>query len=92
MTNFIPLTGNTGTTPVLLLDGGCSYIDLQECAESRLYAARGLLRSLASLELTDANERDLQHFANAAHMLLEDACDLIAAARRAARREAGCQL
>jgi hypothetical protein len=51
-----------------------------------------LLRSLASLELTDANERDLQHFANAAHMLLEDACDLIAAARRAARREAGCQL
>ncbi|MFZ6045673.1 hypothetical protein ACFW0H_06065 [Pseudomonas sp. CR3202] len=85
---LVPLTGNAGTTPVLLLDGSCSYIDLQECADMRLNAARGLLHSLASMAPGQADERDLVHFADAAQLLLTDACDLLAAARKAARREA----
>ncbi|MDH4557821.1 hypothetical protein E8F11_22060 [Pseudomonas sp. BN417] len=86
--NLIPLTGNAGTTPVLLLDGSCAYIDLQECADMRLNAARGLLHSLATMAPGQADERDLVHFADAAQLLLADACDLLAAARKAARREA----
>ncbi|MCY1295048.1 hypothetical protein D9M68_585490 [compost metagenome] len=78
---LVPLTGNTSTTPVLLLDASCSAIDLQDCAD------RGLLRSLASLKSLEADGSDLLHFADAAHLLLTDACDLLAAARKAARRE-----
>jgi hypothetical protein len=81
---LIPLTGNAGSTPVLLLDASCSAIDLQDCADRRLNAARGLLRSLASLESPEAEGSDLLHFADAAHLLLTDACDLLAAARREA--------
>ncbi len=85
--NLIPLTANAGTTPVLLLDGACSYLDLQECADLRLNAARGLLHSLATMAPGQADERDLVHFAEAAQLLLTDACDLLAAARKAAHRE-----
>ena len=85
---LVPLTGNTSTTPVLLLDASCSAIDLQDCTDRRLNAARGLLRSLASLKSPEADGSDLLHFADAAHLLLADACDLLAAARKAARREA----
>ncbi|MFC5695631.1 hypothetical protein ACFPU0_08675 [Pseudomonas sp. GCM10022186] len=72
---------------MLLLDGSCSYIDLQECADLRLNAARGLLHSLASMSPGQADGRDLVHFADAAQLLLTDACDLLAAARKAACRE-----
>ncbi|WP_052659152.1 hypothetical protein [Pseudomonas sp. LFM046] len=85
---LIPLTGNARRTPVLLLDGSCSSLDLQECADLRLNAARGLLQSLASIEPGYADERDLVHFAQAAELLLTDACDLLLAARTAMRREA----
>ncbi|MCY1556829.1 hypothetical protein D9M68_936210 [compost metagenome] len=85
--HLIPLTANAGLAPVLLLDGNCTYNELQDCADMRLHAAKDLLRSLSLLESVEAEGRDLQHFAHAAAMLLEDACDLAAAARQAARRE-----
>lgn len=88
LSDLIPLTGNAGATPVLLLDGSCSYMDLQDCADLRLNAARGLLHSLATMAPGQADERDLVHFADAAQLLLTDACDLLAAARKAAQREA----
>ena len=55
----------------------------------RLNAARSLLHSLASMTPGDVDGRDLMHIADAAQLLLTDACDLEAAARKAARREAG---
>ncbi|MCO6056003.1 hypothetical protein NG726_04885 [Pseudomonas sp. MOB-449] len=86
---LIPLTANAGVTPALLLDGSCSYADLQDCADMRLNAARGLLHSLATMAPGEVDGRDLTHIADAAQLLLTDACDLLAAARKAARREAG---
>lgn len=84
--HLIPLTGNAGKTAVLLLDGNCSYDDLQDCADVRLHAAKHLLRGVSLMESSDAGGRDLRHVAHAAALLLEDACDLLAAARQAARR------
>lgn len=84
----IPLTANAGITPVLLLDGNRACVELQDCADMRLNAARGLLHSLASMTPGDVDGRDLMHIADAAQLLLTDACDLVAAARKAARREA----
>ncbi|MDH4873587.1 hypothetical protein [Pseudomonas sp. BN515] len=84
--HLIPLTGNAGKAPVLLLDGNCSYNDLQDCADMRLSAAKDMLRSLSLLDSSEADGRDLQNFAHAAAVLLEDASDLLAAARQAVRR------
>ncbi|GAC1034395.1 hypothetical protein thsps21_52240 [Pseudomonas sp. No.21] len=86
---LVPLTANAGNTPVLLLDGSQPYIELQDCAEMRLSAARGLMRGLASLSPRQADDLDLDlvGMVHAAHVLLTDACDLVAAAHLAARRE-----
>lgn len=87
--HLIPLTANAGTTAVLLLNGSRSYVDLQDCADMRLHAAKNLLRSLSLSDSREADGRDLMNVAHAAAVLLEDACDLLAAARKAAGREAG---
>ncbi|MCW2295060.1 hypothetical protein M2262_005110 [Pseudomonas sp. BIGb0408] len=87
MTDFLPLSSNPTSTPVLLIDTRCSYIDLQESAEQRLSAVRGLLRSLAVMNITLADASDLRYLSEAAHLLTEDACDLIKAAHQAAMRE-----
>lgn len=84
---LIPLTGNATDTPVLLLDTRCSYIDLQECADMRLNAVRGLLRSLSTMEPGYADHRDLVNVTQAAEILLTDAYDLLAAARQAVHRQ-----
>lgn len=87
MANLAPLTTSPTNTPVLLVDTDASYLDLQECAEQRLHAAKGLLSSLASITITTAHADELSKFADAAHLLLEDASDLFKAAHRAAKRE-----
>ncbi|WP_271410027.1 hypothetical protein [Pseudomonas sp. Q1-7] len=87
--HLIPLTANAGTTAVLLLNGSRSYAELQDCADMRLHAAKNLLRSLSLLESQEADGRDLMHVTHAAAVLLEDACDLLDAARKAAGREVG---
>ncbi|MCY1465259.1 hypothetical protein D9M71_833810 [compost metagenome] len=84
---FIPLSENAIQAPVLLLDTGASYADLQDCAEQRLHAAKGLLLSVTRMQIEIAESRDLVCLANAAHLLLSDASDLFAAARKAALRK-----
>lgn len=84
---FIPLSENASHAPVLLLDASAAYHDLQDCAEQRLHAARSLLLSISCMKIDIAESRDLVCLANAAHILLSDASDLFAAARKAALRE-----
>ncbi|KIQ03334.1 hypothetical protein RU08_06415 [Pseudomonas fulva] len=87
MTDFIPLSSNPTTTPVLLIDTSHSYIDLHESAQQRLSAVRGLLHSLAAMTIAHADATDVQNISAAAHLLTEDACDLVKAAHKAAMRE-----
>ncbi|KIP96621.1 MULTISPECIES: hypothetical protein [Pseudomonas] len=87
MPDLIPLSSNPSSTPVLLVDTSRSYIDLQECAEQRLNAVRGLLYSLAVMNVTLADASDLRNISEVAHLLTEDACDLARAAHQAAMRE-----
>ncbi|HBO5639836.1 hypothetical protein GFM12_06865 [Pseudomonas aeruginosa] len=87
MTKFVPLTTNATDAPVLLIDSNRPYLELQECAEQRLSTARALLWSLSSMVITHADGRDVNHLADAAYLLLEDASDLFQAARQAALRE-----
>lgn len=43
----------------------------------RIKASRDLLHSLNCLSLKGVDERDLNHFVNAAHLLLQDGCDAL---------------
>ena len=86
MSNHIALTTNPNQHPVLVLDAGASFNDLQECAQQRLSAAKGLLLSLACMNISQASSTDLNNVADAAYLLLEDASDLFKAARNAAGR------
>ncbi|WP_052493768.1 MULTISPECIES: hypothetical protein [Pseudomonas] len=88
MTDLMPLSSNPGSAPVLLIDTSRSYIDLQESAEQRLSAVRGLLQSLALMNITLADANDLRYLSEAAYLLTEDAYDLAKAAHHAALREA----
>ncbi|MES2820125.1 MAG: hypothetical protein V4812_14195 [Pseudomonadota bacterium] len=88
MSNYIALTSNPNPHPVLVLDASASFSDLQESAQQRLSAAKGLLLSLACMSITHASTNDLNNVADAAYLLLEDASDLFKAAGTAAvRRE-----
>ena len=88
MTDLRPLTSNpTKNSPVLLIATGRSYLDLQECAEQRLSAVRGLMHSLSCMKLDHASAQDLSNVAEAAALLLDDANDLFKAAGAAAKRE-----
>ena len=84
---FIPLSENAAQAPVLLLDASAAYLDLQDCAEQRLHAAKNLLLSISCMQIDIAESRDLVCLANAAHLLLSDASDLFSAARKAALRK-----
>ena len=81
MNKLIPLTNNPSKTPVLLIDSTASYLDLEACADRRLNAAKGLLDSLAHMSFTNVEPKDLHNFTDAAYLLLEDANDLLQAAR-----------
>lgn len=83
MSNFVPLTTNIASHPVLLIDADSAYQDLQEFAEHRLAIAKGLLHSLSCMKLEQASGQDLNNMAEAAHLLVAEACDLFKAARRA---------
>jgi hypothetical protein len=89
MTKLVPLTSNATDAPVLLLDAGRPYLELQEAAEQRLSTARGLLWSLSSMVITHADGKDVNLLADAAYLLVEDASDLFLAARQAALRGGG---
>ena len=87
MNKLIPLTTNPSHAPVLLIDTNASYIDIQEYAEQRLCAAKGLLFSLSCMSISRADAKDVSGIADAAYLLLADASDLFNAARKAAVAE-----
>lgn len=91
MSNYRPLTSNPNKdAAALLVDASQPFAVLDECAEHRLYVAKNLLNSLACMNISAADAHDVSNIAEAASLLLEDACDLMKAARRAAVRE-GCR-
>ena len=90
MTDLLPLTSNPSDSPVILIDKSQRFLDLQECADQRLSAARGLMHSLACMNIGLAAAKDLTNVAEAVCLLLEDASDLYKAAGEAAKRE-GCK-
>jgi len=77
MPKFHPLQGNFSVGPTLYIDTEARASDLLETAVHRLKAARNLLNSVTCLCVKDAEGHDLEHFANAAHMLIQDGCDAL---------------
>lgn len=82
MSHLTPLTYLLGDEPVLVIDETCSAEALQDNAEARLEAARGMLETIASLDVAEQLHRhDLANVAQAAQILAADASDLYGAAR-----------
>lgn len=77
MSKYHPLQGNFSVGPTLFIDTEAKVSDLLETATHRIKAARNLLNSVTCLCVKDAEGHDLEHFANAAHMLLQDGCDAL---------------
>ncbi|QVW23861.1 hypothetical protein KJF94_29200 [Pseudomonas hormoni] len=77
MSRYHPLQGNFSVGPTLYIDTEARASDLLETAVHRLKAARNLLNSVTCLCIKNAEGHDLEHFANAAHMLIQDGCDAL---------------
>ncbi|MHC8306394.1 hypothetical protein [Pseudomonas sp. PB3P13] len=77
MSKYHPLQGNFSVGPTLYIDTDARASDLLETAVHRFKAARNLLNSVACLCVKDADGHDLEHFANAAHILIQDGCDAL---------------
>ncbi|WP_434699197.1 hypothetical protein [Pseudomonas sp. D1-1] len=77
MTKYHPLQANTSGGPTLFIDTEAGASDLLETAAHRIKAARDLLNSVSCLCMKNAEGYDLEHFANAAHLLLQDGCDAL---------------
>jgi hypothetical protein len=79
MPRYHPLQGNFSVGPTLYIDTEARTSDLLETAFHRIKAARNLLNSVTCLCVKDAEGHDLEHFANAAYILLQDGCDALEA-------------
>lgn len=77
MTDFIPLQSNLTLNPIFHLNRNAPAADLHGGAVQRIKASRDLMHSLNCLSLKGVSERDLSHFVNAAHLLLQDGCDAL---------------
>ncbi|AEV65821.1 hypothetical protein [Pseudomonas ogarae] len=77
MIKYHPLQANTSVGATLFIDTEAGASDLLETAAHRIKAARDLLNSVSCLCLKNAEGYDLEHFANAAHLLLQDGCDAL---------------
>ncbi|WP_191489754.1 hypothetical protein [Pseudomonas sp. FEN] len=77
MTNFHPLQSNLTDAPVLYLKLDVPVRNLYEFAIQRLKSARDLSHSLTCMSIGNTCDRDLQHFASAAYLLLQDGCDAL---------------
>jgi hypothetical protein len=77
MVKYHPLQANTSTDATLFIDSEAGASDLLETAIHRIRAARDLLNSVSCLCTKNAEGYDLEHFANAAHLLLQDGCDAL---------------
>jgi hypothetical protein len=77
MIKYHPLQANTSVGATLFIDTEAGTSDLLETAAHRIKAARDLLNSVSCLCMKNAEGYDLEHFTNAAHLLLQDGCDAL---------------
>jgi hypothetical protein len=77
MSKFHPLQGSFSAGDTLYIDTEARAADLLETAVHRIKAARNLLNSVTCLCVKEAEGHDLEHFANAAHILIQDGCDAL---------------
>ncbi|MBZ9783985.1 hypothetical protein K9857_20840 [Pseudomonas sp. REP124] len=77
MSKYRPLESNFSVGPTLYIDTEARASDLLETATYRIKAARNLLNSITCLCIKDAQGHDLEHFANAAHILIQDGCEAL---------------
>jgi hypothetical protein len=77
MIKYYPLQANTSAGATLFIDTEATASDLLETAAHRIKAARDLLNSVSCLCMKNAEGYDLEHFTNAAHLLLQDGCDAL---------------
>ncbi|AWY42089.1 hypothetical protein DKY63_20135 [Pseudomonas putida] len=77
MPEFRPLQGNFSAGNTLYIDTNARISDLLETATHRIKAARNLLNSVTCLCVKESEGHDLEHFANAAHILIQDGCDAL---------------
>lgn len=77
MIKYHPLQANISAGATLFINTEAGASDLLETASHRIKAARDLLNSVSCLCLKNVEGYDLEHFANAAHLLLQDGCDAL---------------
>ncbi|EJM94285.1 hypothetical protein PMI34_01415 [Pseudomonas sp. GM74] len=77
MPQFHPLQSNFSVGTTLYIDTEARASDLLETATHRIKAARNLLNSVTCLCVKDAEGHDLEHFASAAHILIQEGCDAL---------------
>ncbi|WP_411565879.1 fructose-bisphosphate aldolase [Pseudomonas orientalis] len=73
---FYPCTESATDSPVLLIDSNAPLLDLHACLRERLNAALEHLNLIACSSLPDFAERDLNHVANTARILVQDVSDV----------------
>ncbi|CRM36891.1 hypothetical protein [Pseudomonas sp. 31 R 17] len=73
---FYPCTESATDSPVLLIDSNAPLLDLHACLRERLNAALEHLNLMACSSLPDFAERDLNHVANTARILVQDVSDV----------------
>ncbi len=73
---FTPCTETATDYPVLLIDSEAPLLDLHACLRERLNAALEHLNLMACSSLPDFAERDLNHVANTARILVQDVSDV----------------
>jgi hypothetical protein len=77
MPQFHPLQSNFSVGTTLYINTEARASDLLETATHRIKAARNLLNSVTCLCVKDAEGHDLEHFASAAHILIQQGCDAL---------------
>jgi hypothetical protein len=73
---FTPCTETATEYPVLLIDSEAPLQDLHACLRERLNAALEHLNLMACSSLPYFAERDLNHVANTARILVQDVSDV----------------
>ncbi|WP_339438690.1 hypothetical protein [Pseudomonas sp. EA_15y_Pfl1_P104] len=88
MSKFIPLSGTTSDTPVLLINADATLVDILGCADRRIRAIGKLMTTLSCMTACTSDESDLFQIADMASLLLDDGCSLLSVAQRKAMTDA----
>jgi len=75
MSQFRPLTNQPDT--VFFINTDAPLDDMHLCALERFLAVKDLMKCLSCARKDGANESDLSCLAKAAHLLLQEGCDVL---------------